>query len=122
MRVLVVDDDAVVLESCRRILAAEGHDVQLAASADEALDFLRSGQFNLLVVDVKMPVHDVWWLVPRATACAPSVPVLAMSGYPTQETMCDVRRLGAFGFISKPFTPDELLDMVRSALAKEPGP
>jgi len=58
MKILVVDDDAIVIKSCRRILEAEGFEVITVPSADEALQKIKTLDFDLLLMDVKMPKHD----------------------------------------------------------------
>jgi len=116
MRVLVVDDEAIVLKGCRRVLEAEGCEVLLAASVAEAMPIIASRSPRLLLVDVKMPVQDGMYLMRRLKEEGAAVPVVVMSGYSTQETIREAERLGAVAFIAKPFTPDELSDTVRSVL------
>jgi DNA-binding NtrC family response regulator len=121
MRILVVDDEAIVLDSCRRVLEAEGLEVLLAPSVEEALkaiDDLTVVGPLLLLIDVKMPVHDGMYLMKKVKEKWPRLPVIVMSGYPTAETIQTAEQLGAVTFIAKPFTPDELLETVRSVLAK----
>jgi DNA-binding NtrC family response regulator len=112
MTVLVVDDDPIVLASCRRILEAEGWFVQDAASVAEALAAMNGRDFDLLVVDVKMPEVDGLQLVARVRESRTPVPVIVMSGYPTSETVLASLEGGAYTFVPKPFTPDELLASV----------
>jgi DNA-binding NtrC family response regulator len=116
MRVLVVDDEAIVLKGCRRVLEAEGCEVLLAASVAEAMPIIASRSPRLLLVDVKMPVQDGMYLMRRLKEEGAAVPVVVMSGYSTQETIREAESLGAVAFIAKPFTPDELSDTVRSVL------
>jgi DNA-binding NtrC family response regulator len=116
MRVLVVDDEAIVLRSCRTVLEAEGCEVQLAGSVAEALALIEAQAPGLLLVDVKMPVHDGMYLMRRLREMRVAVPVVVMSGYPTAETIREAEDLGAVAFVSKPFTPDELAGIVRSVL------
>jgi DNA-binding response OmpR family regulator len=113
MKVLIVDDDPIVLASCRRILEAEGFAVAAAASVAEALAAMNEREFDLLVVDVKMPERDGLQLVARVKESPVPVPVIVMSGYPTSETVLASLEGGAFAFIPKPFTPDEFLASVR---------
>jgi len=118
MKVLVVDDDAIVIKSCKRILEAEGFEVLTVPSADEALEIIRKYDFDLLLVDVKMPKHDGMFLMREIKKDLPDTPIIVMSGYPTQETIADVLRLGATQFIPKPFRPDELVKLIRQVLQK----
>ena len=118
MRILVVDDDAIVIKSCKRILEAEGFEVSSVPSADEALGAIKQFDFDLLLIDVKMPKHDGMYLMREIKKELPDVPIIVMSGYPTPETISDVIHLGANQFIPKPFRPDELMKTIRQVLQK----
>jgi DNA-binding NtrC family response regulator len=116
MKVLVVDDEPIVLTSCRMVLDAEGCEVMTAGTVQEALSFLETQAFGLLLVDVKMPVLDGMYLVRQVRKKRPRMPIIVMSGYSTDDTIREALDLGAATFIAKPFTPDELADAVRSVL------
>jgi len=118
MRILVVDDDAIVIKSCRRILEPEGFEVTTVPSADEALEKIKTLDFDLLLMDVKMPKHDGIFLMREINKNWPDIPIIVMSGYPTPETIADVFKLGAVQFIPKPFKPDELLKSIREVIQK----
>ena len=118
MRILVVDDDAIVIKSCKRILEAEGFEVSTVPNAEEALDAIRKYDFDLLLIDVKMPKHDGMYLMKELKKELPDVPTIAMSGYPTPETISDILELGATQFIPKPFRPDELMKTIRQVQKK----
>jgi DNA-binding NtrC family response regulator len=120
MKILVVDDDAIVIKSCRRILEAEGFEVTSVPSADEALEKIKYYEFDLLLMDVKMPKHDGLFLMREIKKNWPDIPIIVMSGYPTPETIADVLKLGATQFIPKPFRPDELVKSVRQVIQKRP--
>jgi DNA-binding NtrC family response regulator len=120
MKILVVDDDAIVIKSCRRILEAEGFEVTSVPSADEALEKIKYYEFDLLLMDVKMPKHDGIFLMREIKKNWPDIPIIVMSGYPTPETITDVLKLGDTQFIPKPFRPDELVKSVRQVIQKMP--
>ncbi len=120
MKILVVDDDAIVIKSCRRILEAEGFEVTAVPSADEALEKIKSSEFDLLLMDVKMPKHDGIFLMREIKKNWSDIPIMVMSGYPTPETIADVLKLGATQFIPKPFRPDELVKAVHQVIQKMP--
>jgi DNA-binding NtrC family response regulator len=121
MKILVVDDDAIVIKSCKRILEAEGFEVLTVPSADEALEIIRKYDFDLLLLDVKMPKHDGMFLMREIKKDLPDAPIIVMSGYPTPETIADVLKLGATQFIPKPFKPDELVKLIRQVIQKVPS-
>jgi DNA-binding response OmpR family regulator len=113
VRVLVVDDDAIVLASCRRILEEEGFAVVTAASFSDAILATVEQGFDLIIVDVKMPEHDGLELLARVRRWRKPPPLIVMSGFPTSETVLASLEGGAFVFVPKPFTPDELMAAVR---------
>ncbi len=119
MRILVVDDDAIVVKSCKYILEAEGFEVATVSTAENALQTIHHNDFDLLLVDVKMPKHDGLFLMREIKKHLPEIPILVMSGYPTPTTVSDVFKLGATQFIPKPFRPDELIQVVREVIQKE---
>lgn len=119
MKILVVDDDSVVLDSCRRVLEAEGFEVYLASSAEMALDAMENGDLDLLLIDVKMPERDGMYLMREVKGKWPKVPIIVMSGYPTPETIADGIKMGGASFIAKPFTPDELLETIHQVMQKD---
>ena len=119
MKILVVDDEPVVLNSCRKVLEDDGFDVCLVPSADEALKAIKDEDFDLLLVDVKMPKHDGIYLMQKVKEQWPDIPIIGMSGYTTPDTITDGVKMGAAAFIAKPFTPDELIKELRRVIAKE---
>jgi DNA-binding NtrC family response regulator len=119
MRILVVDDDAIVIRSCKYILEAEGFEVVTVSSAENALQAIRQNDFDLLLIDVKMPKHDGLFLMQEIKKNLPDIPIVVMSGYPTPETVSDVFKLGATQFIPKPFRPDELAQLIHQVIQKE---
>jgi DNA-binding NtrC family response regulator len=119
MKILVVDDDGIVLESCQAVLEAEGFEVYLVPSADKALGAMRNDVFSLLLIDVKMPGHDGMYLMQEIKKEWPDIPILVMSGYYTTNTIKEATKRGAETFIAKPFEPEELVETVRKVIAKE---
>jgi DNA-binding NtrC family response regulator len=117
-KILIVDDDTVVLSSCKRILEPEGYEVSLTSSVKEALQMLGEKKFDIILVDVIMPEYDGMYLIGNVRENLPNLPILVMSGYPTPETISSGMRMGATHFIAKPFTPDELITAVGKALQK----
>lgn len=119
MKILVVDDERIVLDSCQKVLEADGFEVYLVPSANKALQAMKKEGFGLLLVDIKMPEHDGLYLMREVKKKWPDIPIIVMSGYPTSETITDGTEMGAAAFIPKPFTPDELLETVRLVILKE---
>jgi len=119
MKILVVDDEDIVLESCQAVFELEGFEVMLVPSADKALKAMQNEDFSLLIVDVKMPKHDGMYLMEKIKEKWPDIPIIVMSGYYTTETIKEAFKMGATKFIAKPFEPDELVKTVRQIIEKE---
>lgn len=116
MKVLIVDDDAIVIKSCCRILEAEEMETSCANTVEMAENLLGKESFDLMLTDIKMPGLDGFEMIRRARKIRPEMAILMMTGYLTSET---VERSGSFGvdhYIPKPFTPEELLEAVRKIL------
>lgn len=120
--ILIVDDEGIVLESCRRVLEADGFETMLASSAEEALKMMANRLPLALLMDIKMPRHDGIYLMGQIRERWREMPVIVMTGYPTSETIAEAAQMGATTLISKPFTPDELVETVRRVLKKEIRP
>ena len=120
--ILIVDDEDIVLASCRKVLEAGGFEVMLASSAEEALVVMESRLPIALLMDIKMPERDGIYLMGQIREKWREIPVIVMTGYPTTETITEAAKMGAATLISKPFTPDELVETVRRVLKKEIRP
>jgi len=120
MKILIVDDEKIVLDSCRRILESGGFEVRLAASYAQALEILnRCGPPALLLIDLKMPGLDGIDLMRAVRKAWESIPIILMSGYCTPETIAQAAMMGAATFIAKPFTPDELVEKINRVMEGE---
>ncbi len=112
MKILIVDDDPMVIKSCIRILDAEGHEIHTADTVEKGETLLDESAFDLLITDIKMPGQDGFEMIRRSVQLRPEMPILVMSGYLMPEIVDEGRRLGVNHFIPKPFTPDEMLSAV----------
>lgn len=119
MQILIVDDDHVVLQACKKILDPTVHTVLTASSVSEALHVFECNPTDLIIVDIKMPEEDGLSLIRKIKDKDSSVPILVMSGYPTSETISTSLAAGAKAFLPKPFTPDELIQAIESLVQGE---
>lgn len=118
-RILVVDDEPGMREGCRRILSAEGFEVETAEDGRAGLDlFLARRNFDAVLVDLKMPRMGGLELVEHIRRHDPEALLLVITAYAAIETAVEATKRGAYGYIPKPFTPDELLLPVRHGLER----
>jgi two-component system response regulator HydG len=114
--ILVVDDAPDTLELIRRNLHAHGYGVQVASSVDGALRVLEDTPVDLVITDLKMPRVSGLDLVRHVRENFKNTEVMMITGYPTVESAVTAVKSGALEYLSKPFTDEELLSAVRSAL------
>ncbi|MBI4470005.1 MAG: sigma-54-dependent Fis family transcriptional regulator [Acidobacteria bacterium] len=118
-RILVVDDEADMLEVCQDTLAVLGVEVETERLATRALERLKGNAFDLMIADLKMPGMDGLELLRQAKELDPEMLVLMITGYPTIETAVEAIRQGAFDYVAKPFAPDQLRVTVERALRQK---
>ena len=114
-RVLVVDDDPVVQRSCERVLGQE-HEVRICGNGRDGLAALAAETFDVALVDLKLPDTDGMDILRQAPDRFPDVPIVIITGYSTISTAVKAIKLGAFDYVAKPFTPDELAAVVAKAV------
>ena len=115
-RILVVDDEEIVRLSCQRVLTEEGYEVQTRLSGPEALRLLAEELFDVAIVDLKMPGMDGIEVLQAIKRDYPHIPVIMITGYATVESAVEAMKSGAFDYLPKPFTPDEVAVVVKKAL------
>ncbi len=115
-RVLVIDDEAIVRVSCERVLKPEGYDVVVTSRGDEAIELLEKENFDIVLTDLKMPDMDGLEVLKTIKQKWPDIQVIIITGYGTISTAVQAIKLGAYEYIEKPFTPEDILKVVREAL------
>jgi adenylate cyclase len=114
-RILVVDDEEMIVDVCRRVLTSEGYHVLGASSAEEALKMSFSEPIHLAVMDMLMPGMDGLEAYPALKQNHPDILGILISGHGTMDTAIQAMENGFSGFIRKPFTPMELLHVVKDS-------
>lgn len=118
INILVVDDEKGIREGCRRILASEGYSVDVGSNGKEGLELAKSKQYDLLLVDLMMPVMGGIELMEELRRFDSEIIMIVVTGFATIETAVDAMRHGAYDYVPKPFTPDQLLAVVNRGLEK----
>jgi len=117
--ILVVDDEPGILRGCERVLRGAGHEVRLAERAEAGLEILRQHpETDLALVDLRMPGMDGLELLARAHDVAPETVFVVITAYATIEAAVEATKRGAYDFLAKPFSPDELTRIVNRSLER----
>lgn len=118
-KILVVDDEPAVCKSCYSILIREGWDVDTVLSAQEALKKLEKQEYDVVITDMMMPKMGGMDLLETIKKTKLELSVIMITGYATIKTAVMAIKLGAFDYIPKPFTPDELSSVTARAIDRK---
>jgi len=116
--ILVIDDERGIREGCRRALTPLGYDVIVAETGATGLRKLREGTFDLVLLDLMMPGMSGMEALDRIHEIDPEIVVIIITGYATVEAAVQTIKKGAYDFISKPFTSDDLILVVNQGLER----
>ena len=114
-RMLIIDDETLVLESCRKVFEAEGYDVVCTTSPREGLRLASDNKFDVILSDWKMPGFDGMDVVEELDRRTPESTLVMISGYPAVERATEAMKRGAMDYVAKPFKPEEIIDVVNRA-------
>jgi DNA-binding NtrC family response regulator len=114
--VLVVDDDASVRDSMKKVLESAGFEVLLAGDGQEAVEQARPGQIDLLLLDIGLPIRNGWDAFARITAANPCLPIIIITGHSDQYPVASAA--GASAFMEKPLDASQLLSTIQKLLAE----
>jgi len=117
-KALVIDDDKAMLDACQQILTRLGFQVALATTGQQGLELMAREAYDLVLLDLVMPDQNGVEILKRLKAMHPQTQVIIITGYGTIAAAVETIKLGAFDFLPKPFTPDELRRVVKRALEK----
>ena len=108
-RLLIVDDEPVVCESCQRIFAGRGFQVDSSTDSSKGLQLASDNDYSAILLDLHMPGMTGLEFLHQLRNRSIDSPVMLITGYPSVPTAAQSMRLGAADYIEKPFSPDELL-------------
>ena len=118
--ILIIDDEPFILDILSHYLANQGFNVQVASNDIEAIKYLSSSHFDLVLTDVVMKTGDFSnFLIQVKTlpSTISGIPIIAVTGKPNFIT--DEQKIQSIGILEKPFTPDELIQFIKSNLSLE---
>ena len=117
--ILIIDDETAMLEACGETLTYHGYDVRLWDTPEKGIAALSQEAFDLVLIDLKMPGKDGLQTLRELKSIDQNVMAVMITAFPTIPTAVEAVKEGAFDYLSKPFTPDQLLIVVDRALAQK---
>ena len=117
-RILIIDDDPHFLRVLQRILSGEKFVVTATSNSCDAVDLLRSGNFDLIICDLRMPDCDGLNLLQAIRGGGNEIPVIILTAYGEVDTYLEAMNAGATEYLNKPINTDELVQVVRNCLRK----
>jgi DNA-binding NtrC family response regulator len=117
-RALIVDDEPTICRACEKILSREGYSVKVAYSGKQALNILEQESFDILFTDLKMADMGGMELLETIRSRFPDLVPIVITGYATIASAVETMKLGAFDYLPKPFTPDEMAAVAKRAWEK----
>lgn len=118
-RILVVDDDPLVLASLKAVLVGEGYTAQTASSGEEALALLARDTQDLMIVDIRMKQVNGIEVLKHVKARWPETEVILLTAYQTVDSAIEAIRYGAYDYLLKPCNPEHLKIVIRRGLEKK---
>ena len=117
-KILAVDDEAIILDSFRKILVLGGYSIDTVEKGQEALGLVRKQDYDFVFVDLKMPEMDGIDVTKSVKHLRPDIDVIVITGYASVESAVETMKYGAMDYVQKPFTEDELLAFVDKSLIR----
>ena len=117
-KVLVIDDEQIILDSVKKILSAEDFQIDPAISSRDGLERAMSQDYDLVLTDIRMPEIGGMRILRDIKRGKPALPVVIFTGYATVQSAVQAMKLGASDYVEKPFTPDMLVTTVKKVLQK----
>jgi DNA-binding NtrC family response regulator len=118
-RILIVDDEDIVRQSLAGWFGEEGYITDVAQSGKEGLEKLTSAQWDIFLLDIRMPGMDGLELQRRIKESHPGSTIIIMTAYASVETAVEAMKQGAYDYIVKPFDPDDLEHIIRNAIERK---
>ena len=117
-KVLVIDDEQIVLDSICKILKDEDYEIDTSLSGREGLERAINEQYDVVLTDIRMPDMGGMRVLRDIKRAKPSLPVVMITGYATVQSAVQAMQLGAMDYLEKPFTPERILGVVASSIEK----
>ncbi|MDZ7290243.1 MAG: sigma-54 dependent transcriptional regulator [candidate division KSB1 bacterium] len=114
--ILIIDDEEALRDSCSQALQKEGYTVRCAKDGMEGLEFFKKEFFHVVLLDLRLPGLDGMEVLSKIKEESPETPVIIITAYASIESAIEAMKRGAFDYLAKPFSPEELRIVIRKAL------
>ncbi len=115
-QILIIDDEEAIRDAMHQVLSREGYQIKEAREGKEGLELFQKETFHLVFLDLKLPGIKGMDILTQMKETSPETPVIIITGYSSIESAVEAMKKGAFDYMPKPFTPDELRVVTRKAL------
>ncbi|MDF0715118.1 sigma-54 dependent transcriptional regulator [Muricauda sp. 334s03] len=115
-KILIIEDDTAFCQMLQKFLTKNDFVVSISYSIKEAEELLAKSTFDIILSDVRLPKGNGVTLLPQVKRDSPATQVILMTGYAEVKTAVNAIKKGAFDYISKPFTPEQILSVIKDAL------
>jgi len=116
-KILVIDDEPDICQTVKRWLEGDGYEVSYRNVPQEGLELAQSGEFPVVLMDIRMPGEDGITLLKKIKKSSPTTLVILMTGFPSDDTVTQALTLGAYDYLVKPFDLDKLLFLMKRAIS-----
>ncbi len=117
-RILVVDDEEALRTVLSTELSSEGYEVSTAADGNEAIELVKDNNYDLVLLDIKMPSVDGFEVLKYIKGGKPDIKVIMLTGFADLKNAIESKRLGAEDFVSKPYDLVDLLTTIERVLGE----
>ncbi len=115
-KILLVEDEVVLREALHDWLVADGYEVEVAESGEEALGRIKNEEFGVIVLDLRLPGIDGLRVFEEARDVKPEIKGVIITAYPSKETLTKAKEIGLLDYLPKPFNIEDLEKIIGGAL------
>lgn len=119
-KIIIVEDEDTLCESLKRVFIRNGYDVDISGSAETAIELLKTKAYDVIITDIVLPGISGIDLLKKYKKQKPEQIVIIMTAYANLETAIEALRAGAYDYLTKPFTHEEILGVVKNAVSGVP--
>jgi DNA-binding NtrC family response regulator len=115
-KILIIDDEEIIRDSCSQVLKKEGYSVKVANDGEQGLAAFKKESFHVVFLDLKLPGIGGMEVLAKVNEDNPETPVIIITGFASIESAVEAIKRGAFDYLTKPFSPEELRVVAKKAI------